>query len=136
MNITLKTIPHETHRYTTVGDWEFMPDGSLEIRVSDIGNEDYEFLVALHELCEVALCRKRGISDADVTAFDKAFEANRESGDESEPGDEPKAPYAEEHCAATGIERMMASLLGVKWKTYEQALSDLPEIPSKKTQGY
>ncbi|MGB7195332.1 MAG: hypothetical protein WBD81_17900 [Collimonas pratensis] len=131
MHITLKTIPHNQQRYETCGDWQIKPDGSFEILVSDMGNEKYAALVALHELCEVLLCQDRGITDESVTAFDEAYEAQRPEGDESEPGDSPAAPYAEEHCAATGIERVMASLLNVKWADYEKAINSLPERPVK-----
>lgn len=135
MDITLKTIPRERQRYETIGDWRIDEKGGIEILVSDMGNEKYAALVALHELCEVLLCIDRGITDESVTAFDEAYEARRPEGDESEPGDSPAAPYVAEHCAATGIERLMASLLNVKWADYEKAINSLPGRPPMK-QGY
>lgn len=126
MRIVIDTIPHDQHRYPTVGDWWFDADGSLQIRVSEMGNTDYEVLVGVHELVEVLLCKKRGISDEEVSAFDKAFEACRTEGNVDEPGDEPAAPYHHEHGFATGVERLLASALEVNWKTYEEALEALP----------
>lgn len=125
MKIQLKTIPHMHQRYETVGDWQILKDGSIQIDVSDMGNEDYAFLVAIHEAIEVWLCRKRGITDEAVTAFDVAFEEIRAEGDVSEPGDHPDAPYRKEHFFATNIERIIAEELGVDWSVYDKAVNDL-----------
>ena len=39
--IEIKSIPHDQHRYETVGD--YWDDGTgTHIRVSEVGNEDYE----------------------------------------------------------------------------------------------
>lgn len=126
MNILIKTIPHNRQRYPTCGDWWFDKRGDLQIRVSDVGNRDYEALVALHELVEVMLCKKRGITTEQVDKFDKAFEAARKPGNNDEPGDDPKAPYRREHFFATNIEALMSAELGVNWKKYESALDKLP----------
>lgn len=125
MNITLKTIPHNQQRYETVGDWEIKEDGSVEIRVSDMGNDKYAALVAIHELVELLLCDDRGITDEAVTAFDKDFEASRPDGNEDEPGDSKDAPYRDEHFFATSIERLIAAELEVDWADYEQAINAL-----------
>ena len=125
MKIQLRTIPHSEQRYETVGDWENLPEGSLRISVSDMGNDDYAFLVAIHELVEVWLCNRRGITDEAVSAFDIEYEKNRPEGDESEPGDHPGAPYRKEHFFATNIERMIALELGVDWAQYDKAVMSL-----------
>ena len=125
MKILLKTIPHSKQRYETSGDWQIAEDGSISIDVSDMGNEDYAFLVAIHEAVEVWLCQKRGITDEVVTAFDIEFERNRPEGDESEPGDHPDSPYRKEHFVATNIERIIAAELGVLWADYDKAVMGL-----------
>jgi len=125
MKIQLRTIPHSEQRYETCGDWENLPEGSLRISVSDMGNDDYAFLVAIHELVEVWLCNKRGITDEAVSAFDIEYEKNRPEGDESEPGNHPDAPYRKEHFFATNIERMIALELGVDWKLYSERVESL-----------
>jgi hypothetical protein len=124
MNILLETIAHEAQRYPTVGDW-VMDGDSIRIMVSKMEPEDYSFLVALHELVEVWLCRKRGISQEAVDAFDIEFEKNRPEGNVDEPGDDPKAPYVREHQFATKIERLMAEELGVEWDAYNAAVENL-----------
>lgn len=129
MNINIQTIPHDQHRYPTCGDWWLDTEGNLQIRVSAMGNQDYEALVALHELVEVLLCKKRGISTERVDAFDMQFEKDRElglHGENDEPGDDPQAPYKREHFFATNIEALMSSELGVDWKTYESTIEKLP----------
>jgi len=126
MKILIETIRHENHRYPTVGDWTRDPDGTLHIKVSEEIGDKYATLVALHELVEVLLCEERGITDAVVTEFDEKFEENRQVDDDSEPGDDPLAPYRKEHLFATGIEKLMAAELDVNWKAYEQAINDLP----------
>lgn len=126
MNIDIKTIPHNTQRYETVGDWYFNPDNNrLTIRVSCMRNKLYEFLVARHELDEAMLCVQRGINEKEVTLFDIQFEKNRKFGNTDEPGDDPAAPYRKEHFTATSFERLMAAELGVDWRKYEEAVNSL-----------
>lgn len=129
MKIIIETIPHESQRYRTVGDWLVEKDGTRRIFVSDMGNEDYAFLVALHELIEQKLCEKRAISQRAVDNFDNQFELELESGqhgEESEPGDDPRAPYRREHFFATNIERLTADQLAVDWRDYDKAVNSLP----------
>lgn len=131
MKIEIETIPHDQHRYTTVGDWYYKEDGTLVIKVSQLSDWRYEALIAIHELVEVILCKQDGVATEVVDKFDKDFEANREEGNEVEPGDEPNAPYVKQHCIATGVERVLAAALGVSWKLYEKELCDLPEVEEK-----
>ncbi len=42
MDIHIKTVPHKEQRYNTVGDY-WIEDRVIQIRVSEMGNEDYEF---------------------------------------------------------------------------------------------
>lgn len=121
MKIVIETIPHSDQRYPTSGDYFWDQDGTMHIKVSDLGNDDYALLVAIHELVEGVLCKKRGITDDVITAFDVGFEATRKEGDESEPGDDPACVYGREHCTATAVERLMCAELGISWFDYEQA---------------
>jgi hypothetical protein len=124
MNICIKTIPHKEMRYETCGDW-FYEGETLHIRVSKMSDWRYEFLVALHELVEVFLCRYSGVGQKQVDRFDIAYEKKRKEGDESEPGDSTKAPYRTQHCIATGIERIVAAFLGVVWADYDKEIQSL-----------
>lgn len=124
MNISIKTIPHSEQRYDTVGDWWFEGEG-LEIRVSDMGNPEYEYLVGRHEADEAILCKKRGINEQDITEFDKIFESHRLEGNTDEPGDHKDAPYRKEHFFATTAERALALELGIDWQDYENLINGL-----------
>lgn len=80
---------------------------------------DYEFLVAVHELVEWYLTKKRGIKEDDITKFDKSFKGKGEAGNNK------KAPYHKEHRFATAIEVMVANELRIDWKEYEETLKNL-----------
>lgn len=118
--IIIEAIPADKQRYPTDGDWYFdKSNGDLHIRITgaDILDEDQAFLWALHEMVEVKLCHKHGITQGAVDAFDIQFEKDRGPrglDDDVEPGDDPAAPYRREHRAAMLIEHMMAIFLG-KW---------------------
>jgi hypothetical protein len=125
MKILIETIPHSEQPYPTCGDFR-EENGVLHIRVSKEIGEDSALLVALHELVEVTLCKKRGISTESVDAFDIAYEKTRPEGDDSEPGDSPDAPYRKEHFFATNIERLMAEQMGVDWAEHDERILKLP----------
>lgn len=135
MKIIIETIPHEAHRYTTVGDWYYDSDGVLNIKVSKLSDWRREMLIAVHELVEVLTCKNDGVTQEVVDKFDTVFEANRKEGNEDEPGDDPSAPYVNQHCLATGIERILAQQWGVKWNEYADELESLPEVPDQKLTG-
>lgn len=118
MNIRIEFVPSKDQRYDTIGDWYFDAAGDLVIRVSNddpfFPTEDEQVLVALHELVEVLLCRKRGITQDMVDEFDMrgaGAEYCKEEG--TEPGDHPEAPYRREHRFAMIVEHLMAHELGL-----------------------
>lgn len=124
--ISIETIPHHEQRYDTVGDWYFDPDThNLIIRVSKMDHIaygwKYEILVAIHELVEATLCTSGNITQEMVDKFDRNYKGD------GEPGDSPNAPYSGPHCLATGVERILAAVMGVSWQKYEEALDNLPK---------
>lgn len=126
--ITIEFIPHSEQRYETVGDWFYRPDGENEelvIRVSRLDDWHHEALVAVHELVEVLQCRHTGVTQQEVDEFDMEFERNRAPGNLDEPGDDEKAPYSNEHCVATAVERLLCAQFGCGWKDYENRLNAL-----------
>lgn len=118
--------PHQYQRYDTVGDYQ-ESHGVTFFTVSEMGNEDYEALVAVHELVEYLLCKKRGISMQAIDDFDKQYETDRDLGDESEPGWSPDAPYQKEHVFAEKVERMLAEELGIDWDVYDRTVVGLSQ---------
>jgi len=114
-------------RYRTVGDWFETSPGCLNIQVADTGNWKYNLLVAVHELYEVLICRSDGVTEKQVDRFDLTHQ------DDEDPGTHPKAPYHKQHLAAMGVEMLLAALMGVKWRTYEDALDRIYyKIPKRK----
>jgi hypothetical protein len=127
LQIYIKAIPHNDHRYETVGDYWEEKDG-LQVRVSRMSDWRYEFLVIMHELIEYHLCMFNGIKEEDIKAFDEMFEAERLQGlhkDDEEPGWDKRAPYRKWHSFAEKIERMLAFVLKVNWKKYSQEVNGL-----------
>jgi len=122
----ISQVPHKKQRYETVGDW--IPGRPVRIRVSKMKDERYVFLVALHEMIEYELCRMNGITDREVVEFDASFEEERRQrlhSIEAEAGDDPRAPYSDQHGFATMIERTVAQKMGVSWSAYEKAVVSL-----------
>ena len=124
-NINILVIPHASQRYNTVGDYWVDSEGVTQIRISDLSDPFYENLILVHELTELTLCRKEGITDEMIDEFDFAFANSRASGDASEPGDDLAAPYYEQHQFATKVEKEMAEKLGVDWETYEARIKEV-----------
>ena len=122
MKITIETIPHGDQRYPTAGDWVWIAPGELSIRVSDMGNVRYEAAIGLHELVEAILCYDAQIPQEAVDTFDALHAKELRAG---EPGDDPGAPYREQHCFATAVERMLIAALGVPWAEYDAAVEAL-----------
>ena len=127
-DIQCKVIPHESHRYNTVGDYiESKYRGGIDrvnFKVSEM-NADYEFLVLIHELIEYYLVKRKGIDLEAIDEFDMDFEKNRKKDDNSEAGENKLAPYRAEHLFATKVEHLLAEKLGVKWKDYDKYILSL-----------
>lgn len=121
MRIVIESLPHNQHRYPTVGDYWRDSNGDLQIRVSEMPDHRHMVLVALHELIEVSLCEDRGIPEPEIKAFDEAH-LNAD-----EPGALPDAPYHSEHVFADCIERFVARELRVNQQQYDAAVRGLDE---------
>jgi hypothetical protein len=119
VKIIIETIPHEKQRYDTCGDYWTDENGTRQFRISEMGDERYEFLVALHEMVEQELCRLRGVTESSIDDFDMSHP------DLDEPGLDPAAPYHIEHMTATEIEHWMAHEMGVDWEAYDAAVMAL-----------
>jgi hypothetical protein len=128
MKTNIKVIPHKKQRYPTVGDWWWDKNNTLQIRVSEMSDPLFEQLVAFHELIVAQLCDQAGVTEEEVTAFDKDFERRREVykwEDDREPGDDPAAPYYQQHQIASAYERLLAVTLGVNWQEYNKEVNAL-----------
>ena len=119
MRILIQSIAHKDQRYPTVGDWWTDIQGDLHIRVSELPDQKHMQLIAIHELIEALLCKATHVDQIEVDRFDQTF-----AGD-GEPGDDPKAPYYQQHQVASGIEQLLATLMNVRWLAYGRAVESL-----------
>lgn len=126
--IVIKIVPHGEQRLNTnAGDY-FYENDTLYIIVSDCGNEYMNRLIALHELIEEAITKKRGISEPEIQAFDQQWEKDKEAGlkdNITECGFDPQSPYYKEHLFADAIERLFAQQLDIDWSDYEKTYLNL-----------
>lgn len=121
MKITIETISHNQQRYPTVGDWQWSSEGNLNIKVSDVGDIEYNFLVGRHEMDEAMLCRHEGVTEKEVDDYDFS---HPDAGGDSFSGS-TDAPYYQQHCDALAAEWQMSRLLEVDWEQYSDTLEEL-----------
>ena len=132
MKILIETIAHPNQRYDTCGDWTVSPEGNWYIKESSLHNWKQEILIAIHELVEMTLCRAKGITAKEVDDFDLKYEKGffvgtvwHGGGQAGEPGDDPEAPYYEQHQIASVVERLVAIKMGVDWLAYSDQVDNL-----------
>jgi hypothetical protein len=125
--ISIKFVEHKQQRYNTAGDYR-MEDGVLKITISKTDKSLYNLLILVHELIEIVLVIKNGISFRAIDNFDFKFEKDRALGkhnDTDEPGDDRDAPYRKEHQFATWVERALCKFMGLSWDSYCEAVNNL-----------
>jgi hypothetical protein len=119
MKIQIETIPHKKQRYETLGDWQWSNAGDLQIKISQTNNEQYNFLLIVHELIEAYLCKFHKISEDTVDQWDMSHLQSRD------PAQEVGCPYAKEHFTALRHERLLAGTLNLDWQIYEDKLDQV-----------
>jgi len=119
-DIRINITKHFRQKYDTAGDYEAR-NGMWYVTISELPDWRHSFLVAIHELVEMACTKHNGVDWKEIDAFD--IEGGGK--DHPDPGSLEDAPYHKEHMAAEHIERKVAELLGVEWETYNQALDAL-----------
>lgn len=128
MRIVIETIDHKDQVYPTVGDYRYDEEGTLQIKISNLGDEYLETLVAIHELIEERLLKKRGIPVSIIDEFDIEYEKERERGlhkYDEEPGFDKRSPYLDEHTFATSIEMAICSKMSYNWVEYSEKVNSL-----------
>lgn len=123
--INMEVIDHQDQRYDTLGDYWQDADGTLQFRVSDMGDWRYNFSVLLHEFVEFHLLLHKGVAEADVLAFDLAVTPGSEFAED--PGFDPKAPYHYEHVLADTLERLISIPLEFEVSDPWKAADKLPK---------
>jgi len=119
MKIAIITIDPSENRYGTVGDWIFANNGDLLVTTTRCGNKDTELLVAVHELVEAYLCRRDGIDEEVVSAWDIAHP------DAEEPAEVEGSPYFNHHACAIEVEKVICKYLNIDWEEHQQRVADI-----------
>jgi len=114
-----KTIPLVQQRYSTLGDYYRITPTRWAFRVARFKDDRYALLVFIHEFVEFLLTQEHGITEEEITKFDK------DHLDVDEPGALSGAPYHKEHMIAEAIERIVAGYLGIDWNDYEKACNEV-----------
>ena len=86
---------------------------------SKAGGTDYLYLFSQAKSIEQAEAEGPAGGRLGFAGLAEVEELDAAEGNLDEPGDCPDAPYKRQHCVATGVERIMAAMLGVDWKAYE-----------------
>lgn len=118
MNYIIET--NDIMRYNTCGDYYAINKYITKIDIKRQLNEDYEFLIMIHELIEEHLTRKRGIKEEEIMKFDMEWENRIDKVDE--PGNQDDCIYKKEHRFAENIERLICQELKIDWFEYEKNL--------------
>jgi hypothetical protein len=124
MDIIIKTVSNNEvmeRMGFTGADWWFDEKGDLQVRIANLGNWKEEAILGIHEASEGIICKQMKITHEDVDEFDKIYQITHEVDNDS--GDELLAPYKWPHTFATAIERVLAGVLRVDWKSYDDKLS-------------
>ena len=127
MKILIEVIPHNEQRLGGEGDWIWEGE-NLRVRVSDMKDWKYNFLLARHEMDEAVLCRNAGITT------DMVDQDELKAGDNDDPDSltgYPGSCYQQQHNDALVAEWIMARNLGVKWEDYGEAFHKLKKKPEK-----
>lgn len=113
-------------RYDSLTDWYFNEVGdALIIKHIDLGSPVYNHMLVTHELQEAILCLFAGIKSKEIDDWDFRYERDRLPNDpDSEPGDDPRAPYHKYHTTAELIERTIALALHVPWGVYQDVCDE------------
>jgi hemerythrin-like domain-containing protein len=112
------TQPLDKMRPVGVGDWYHQKSGGIKVEVAETGNQDYDFLLMLHEFVESYLCQRHGVKEETVNKYDLESKV-------ANPGAELDSPYKREHSVAEGVERLVAEALGVDWVAYDKHTDEL-----------
>lgn len=133
MNITINVISEAEQRGCVSGcDWQFDSSGDLNVSISPLSDWRREVLLGVHEAVEAVMCKQAGITQQQVDEFDVAFDKAHPDEPDLGAGDDPAAPYFRQHVAATAIESILCTELGVNWDDYMNELGSKYPGPSKR----
>jgi len=115
--ITIRQTEDAEFRYDTLGDWQYDErhgEVVARIDVPKFGTDaNYAaWLVAIHEIVELFLCLRAGVTQREADEFHASHK------DSDEYGDELDCPYYDQHQIADAVEKLLCGAIGVSWKDY------------------
>lgn len=119
MKLRTEIVPLEDQRYSTLGDYYQESDGTWVIKITDTGNSLYNQLILFHEITELILILRKGLTEQEITDFDIA------NSHLDEPGESIEAPYHLEHKAAEDLEFMLCQYLKLSWTKYNKHINKI-----------
>ena len=125
MIVEIKSTPQSGIRSNQSGDW-YYDDDSITVHVLETLPPESQLAIAVHEMTEAFLCRRAGISDDAIVAFDDQYEREREEGkhpNNTEPGDAEDSIYLSQHQAATHCERAVCHALDLAWAEHDRSVN-------------
>jgi hypothetical protein len=124
--VKLMIVPVREMRYRTLGDWQITPANPeielpelIHVFVANLGDDRFNFLVAIHELIEAFLCKQAGITQQVVDAWDLT---HLESDD---PGSAKDCPYMYQHHVATKVELLVMCAANISLVEYESKIKEV-----------
>ncbi|GAC1494481.1 MAG: hypothetical protein NVS1B13_24850 [Flavisolibacter sp.] len=128
MEIKIEIKSLSKMRYPTVGDYYYDQDGVLRFEIADTGNDFYNRAILIHEMIEQLITEANGITEEEITIFDKFYEMRRAQGlvsEFSEPGFDESAPYRAAHSYATSCEMGLFAMTNKSWIDYDHTINSL-----------
>lgn len=123
--INIKVIPHKDQVCGITGEWYTDKKGTVQIRVSQMGDLRAEAMHIVHEVVEWAasIINPLTMDDTLTDAQDKEFLRKREEGilpeGHEEPGFGPDCLYGPGHHLGTAVEMILAQYYGINWIDYD-----------------
>lgn len=135
MRITVQTIPHEEHKFTTIGYWS-ATDDEVVFTISELPNWRWMVSVLIHELIEWMWCEAHGVTTEECDAFDAMYEEGYRNGTisiDKEAGYDKKCPYYKGHVWGDRISWIFEKIMHVdvrNMRRYTGILLDSPRFDS------
>ena len=115
MRIEIKSIDPSLIRYSTCGDWRWLPDGALQVSVPEYGmRDDNAFLVALHKIVEAWSCVKSGIDQEIVSDWNISNPCAQDAGGLLD------SPYLPDYQLGAQIARTVCGEIGIDWDEHKK----------------
>jgi hypothetical protein len=129
--INIEIIPHSKQVCGITGEWFTDKDGTVQIRVSQMGDLRAEAMHIVHEVVEWAasIIDPQAMSDTLTDAQDEEFLRKRKEGTlpegHEEPGFGTDCFYGKGHHLGTAMEMILCQHYGMNWIDYDNHVREI-----------